>query len=257
MGRTRLAEAIAELRARGLVQIVESGSRRDRGSTLYEVASPVDGICVVFKPSPESLRSAARTSKPRLRSAGRTQKGQGDRKGQKAKEEDDQPTVTTTAATATATATAVVIADRNPDPSIEQSTPSAAVPDACGPGPDLAPSPKQLRFIGDVSAELGEPAPTPATRQEAIQIVADLRRRRDGQRARENSAARETGRLEGKIQGRRSQGENAGATFLDRVRERVGYASAAKCDACRTIQYPEPGGRCPSCGESMRGDPGA
>ena len=66
-------------------------------------------------------------------------------------------------------------------------------------------------------------------------------------------------RLEGKIEGRRSQGEAAGATFLDRVRAqaRAGYASAAKCDACGTIQYPEPGGRCPGCGEPMRGDPGA
>ena len=65
--------------------------------------------------------------------------------------------------------------------------------------------------------------------------------------------------LEGKIEGRRSQGETAGATFLDRVRAqaRAGYASAAKCDACGTIQYPEPGGRCPGCGEPMRGDPGA
>ena len=65
--------------------------------------------------------------------------------------------------------------------------------------------------------------------------------------------------LEGKIEGRRSQGEAAGATFLDRVRAqaRAGYASAAKCDACGTIQYPEPGGRCPGCGEPMRGDPGA
>ena len=33
MGRTRLSEALAELRARGLVQIVESGSRRNRSST--------------------------------------------------------------------------------------------------------------------------------------------------------------------------------------------------------------------------------
>ena len=87
MGRTRLSEALAELRARGLVQIVESGSRRNRSSTLYEVASPVDGICVSFQPftSPGRLTSATRTSKRRLTSATRTLKGQGvDLKGQQA-----------------------------------------------------------------------------------------------------------------------------------------------------------------------------
>lgn len=31
-----------------------------------------------------------------------------------------------------------------------------------------------------------------------------------------------------------------------------GHAAAFKCGACETMQYPEPGGRCPGCGEAMR-----
>ena len=31
-----------------------------------------------------------------------------------------------------------------------------------------------------------------------------------------------------------------------------GHATAFKCGACETMQYPEPGGQCPGCGEVMR-----
>ena len=44
-------------------------------------------------------------------------------------------------------------------------------------------------------------------------------------------------------------GEAAAARALERS---GGHAAAFKCGACETMQYPEPGGRCPGCGEAMR-----
>lgn len=231
--RTCLAKALGDLRSSGLVGVVRSGSRRDRSSTLYEVARPVDGLdgAVV-----EPLRSATRTSKPSLRSATRTPRVYVRTEGKEEEEEvraippDDLTTTTT-----------VVMDDGNP--AIAPSTPTADVPEADVSTAD-PPTDRQREFIADVSAELGEPAPAPATRREAIPVVADLIARRDGSRA----AAREAARLDAKVEGRRQQGAAAGQTFPDRV----AFASAAKCDGCETIQYPEPGGRCPGCGESMR-----
>lgn len=43
--------------------------------------------------------------------------------------------------------------------------------------------------------------------------------------------------------------EAAAARALERS---GGYAAAFKCGACETMQYPEPGGRCPGCGKAMR-----
>lgn len=231
--RTCLAKALGDLRSSGLVGVVRSGSRRDRSSTLYEVARPVDGL---DGPVVEPLRSATRTSKPSLRSATRTPRVYVRTEGKEEEEEvraippDDLTTTTT-----------VVMDDGNP--AIAPSTPTADVPEADVSTAD-PPTDRQREFIADVSAELGEPAPAPATRREAIPVVADLIARRDGSRA----AAREAARLDAKVEGRRQQGAAAGQTFPDRV----AFASAAKCDGCETIQYPEPGGRCPGCGESMR-----
>ena len=44
-------------------------------------------------------------------------------------------------------------------------------------------------------------------------------------------------------------GEAAAARALERS---GGHAAAFKCGACETMHYPEPGGRCPGCGEAMR-----
>ena len=44
-------------------------------------------------------------------------------------------------------------------------------------------------------------------------------------------------------------GEAAAAQALERS---GGHAAVFKCGACGTMQYPEPGGRCPGCGEAMR-----
>ena len=44
-------------------------------------------------------------------------------------------------------------------------------------------------------------------------------------------------------------GEAVAAQALERS---GGYAAAFKCGACETMQYPEPGGQCPGCGEAMR-----
>ena len=233
--RTCLAKALGDLRSSGLVGVVRSGSRRDRSSTLYEVARPVDGL---DGPVVEPLRSATRTSKPSLRSATRTPRVYVRTEG---KEEEEEEEVRAIPPDDLTTTTTVVMDDGNP--AIAPSTPTADVPEADVSTAD-PPTDRQREFIADVSAELGEPVPAPATRREAIPVVADLIARRDGSRA----AAREAARLDAKVEGRRQQGAAAGQTFPDRV----AFASAAKCDGCETIQYPEPGGRCPGCGESMR-----
>ena len=135
-----------------------------------------------------------------------------------------------TATTTTATATTVVMDDV--DPPIEPSTPSTDVPEADIPRSD-PPTVPQLELIADICAELGVSVPAPATRRDAIPVIANLVADREGSRA--------AARLQ-------ATGAAVGQTSLDRA----GYASAAQCEGCKTLQYPEPGGRCPGCGESMR-----
>ena len=144
-------------------------------------------------------------------------------------EEEDKPD-DLTATTTTATATTVVMDDV--DPPIEPSTPSTDVPEADIPRSD-PPTVPQLELIADICAELGVSVPAPATRRDAIPVIANLVADREGSRA--------AARLQ-------ATGAAVGQTSLDRA----GYASAAQCEGCKTLQYPEPGGRCPGCGESMR-----
>ena len=144
-------------------------------------------------------------------------------------EEEDKPDDLTTT-TATATTTTVVMDDV--DPPIEPSTPSTDVPEADIPRSD-PPTVPQLELIADICAELGVSVPAPATRRDAIPVIANLVADREGSRA--------AARLQ-------ATGAAVGQTSLDRA----GYASAAQCEGCKTLQYPEPGGRCPGCGESMR-----
>ena len=148
----------------------------------------------------------------------------------KEEEEEDKPGgLTTTTAT---TATTLVMDDV--DPPIEPSPPSTDVPEAGDLKSDPTTVP-QLKLIADICGELGVPAPALVTRREAIPVIADLLARRDGSRA--------AARLEAKGQGRRQKGAAV---------DRAGYASAAQCGGCETLQYPEPGGWCPGCGEAMR-----
>ena len=264
--RTCLAKALAELRSRGLVRVVRSGSRRDRDSTLYEVALPVDGLDgPVFEPLTSTKRtstpsltsaepffepltsakrtstpsltsatrtstpltSAKRTSTPSLTSATRTSKSTYVRTEDLKEEEEEVLAIPADDPTTT-----VVVDDVNA--AIEPSPPSTDVPEAGDLRSDPTTVP-QLKLIADICGELGVPAVAPVTRREAIPVIADLLARRDGSRA--------AARLEAKGQGRRQKGAAV---------DRAVYASAAQCDGCETVQYPEPGGRCPACGESMR-----
>ena len=107
--------------------------------------------------------------------------------------------------------------DENPaEGPIFQAPPAAGMTDR---GPNGQPSSQQLGYLASLAEELSEEVQDPRTRAEASQLINRMRIEVERRRSQAVTAAREQGRIDGKVQGRHQQAEAQGKRFLDFVEE--------------------------------------
>ena len=98
--------------------------------------------------------------------------------------------------------------------------PATPPPLPTGGGPNSKPTRKQLEAIATYAEGLERTPPAPRTRAEASRLLDELRADTEHDRAKRIESARESGRLQGKVDGRHQQAADATQEMVKRIQGR-------------------------------------